>query len=160
MTTPAGTSAATPASEFSYQPEASLLAWGAGGGQLGDGLAAESRLPVEVRGGLQASALAAGSEHALALGPGGAVTAWGNNRFGQLGDGSTATSDLPRPVCAAGAAGECSGGPYLQEASAISAGRQQSLALLATVRCSRGAATNMASSAQTSRRARCRCPCA
>ena len=131
VTTPAGTSAATPASEFSYQPEASLLAWGAGGGQLGDGLAAESRLPVEVRGGLQASALAAGSEHALALGPGGAVTAWGNNRFGQLGDGSTATSDLPLPVCAAGAGGECSGGPYLQEASAISAGRQQSLALLA-----------------------------
>lgn len=43
-----------------------------------------------------ASMVAAGFSHGLALQPGGQLIAWGNNRFGQLGDGST--TDRAAPV--------------------------------------------------------------
>ena len=47
-----------------------------------------------------ASALAAGERHTCAVGTGG-LTCWGANGSGQLGDGTTTQSSLPRPVSGA-----------------------------------------------------------
>jgi len=41
------------------------------------------------------TAIAAGGESAYALGAGGTVWAWGNNTYGQLGDGTTRSSPTP-----------------------------------------------------------------
>lgn len=59
-------------------------------GQLGDGTEAPSATPVEVAlpGGVDVAAIAAGESHSLALLEDGRVFAWGENDFGQLGDGS------------------------------------------------------------------------
>ncbi|HEV3046091.1 MAG TPA: IPT/TIG domain-containing protein [Solirubrobacteraceae bacterium] len=128
VTTPAGTSAASPADEYSYEPQRdTVLAWG-GGGMLGDGVLSESLLPVEVLG-AQASALAAGADFGLALSPAGGVSAWGADESGQLGDGGFAPAATPVPVCAEGV-GECPEGPYLGEVTAVAAGAEHSLALL------------------------------
>jgi alpha-tubulin suppressor-like RCC1 family protein len=74
-------------------------------------------------------AIAAGEkQHALALQKNGAVTAWGFNGSGQLGNGTTTSSDVPVSVCAAGEKAPCS--QDLSEATAISAGEFFSLAVL------------------------------
>jgi alpha-tubulin suppressor-like RCC1 family protein len=62
-------------------------------------------------------AVAAGAHHALALTRDGQVLAWGNNRYGQIGDGTTTTR--PTPVWV----------PNLRHVVAVSAGFSQSLAL-------------------------------
>lgn len=45
-----------------------------------------------------ASALSGGGAHSLALVSGGSIWAWGNNRFGQLGDGSNTLRNTPQAV--------------------------------------------------------------
>ena len=45
--------------------------------------------------GVVATAVAAGWNQALALTSTGAVYAWGLNRYGELGDGTTKNSDVP-----------------------------------------------------------------
>jgi alpha-tubulin suppressor-like RCC1 family protein len=110
-------------------------AWGLNNsGQLGDGTntgpeqcgpekAACSTTPVEVSGLSGVVAVAGGpvlrNHFSLALLNGGKVDAWGENGSGQLGDGTTANSDVPVAV------------KELSGATAIAAGKEHALALLA-----------------------------
>ncbi|WP_019901180.1 Ig-like domain repeat protein [Salinispora arenicola] len=78
-----------------------VLAWGRNFfGQLGDGTVVDRSTPtvVSLPAGVTASAVAAGRIHSLALTTAGGVLAWGNNTFGQLGDGTTTTSSTPVSV--------------------------------------------------------------
>jgi alpha-tubulin suppressor-like RCC1 family protein len=64
-------------------------------------------------------AVAAGSVHSLALLKDGTVYAWGQNRYGQIGDGTRTNRDRPLPV------------PGVRNAVAIAAGGYRSVAVLA-----------------------------
>jgi RHS repeat-associated protein len=55
-------------------------------------------LPAQVSGLTNVIAIATGATHALALRSDGTVWAWGNNAYGQLGNGSTTNSDAPVQV--------------------------------------------------------------
>lgn len=74
--------------------------WGDGSfGQLGDGEGSDSAVPVEVAGLPSAAiAVAAGGYHTCALLGDGSVWCWGDNRFGQLGDGTTDRQVTPVAV--------------------------------------------------------------
>lgn len=78
--------------------DGTVLCWGANAaGQLGDGSGSDQRSPVAVAGlPGPARALAAGAVHTCALTTDGRAFCWGQNRFGQLGDGTT--QDSPQPV--------------------------------------------------------------
>ncbi len=107
-----------------------LYAWGANTyGQLGDGTTTNSPAPepIMLSNGVpfSVSAIAAGAHHSLAIGPGGQLYAWGDNEYGQLGDGTTTTRLTPEPINLPG------GAPF--RPSAIAAGGFQSLAIAPTV---------------------------
>ena len=74
-----------------------VLCWGANGyGQLGDGTRTNRALPVPVTGlAPEVVALAAGYRHTCAVGRAGALTCWGQNAYGQLGDGTTSAVSVP-----------------------------------------------------------------
>jgi alpha-tubulin suppressor-like RCC1 family protein len=57
-------------------------------GQLGDGTTISSTTPVEVKGLTKVKAIAAGETSGMALVEGGKVMTWGENEFGQLGNGA------------------------------------------------------------------------
>ena len=64
-------------------------------GQLGDGTTINRGKPVAiVRVPIQAAAIAAGDDHTCALTIGAAARCWGNNEYGQLGDGRNADHRL------------------------------------------------------------------
>jgi len=69
-------------------------------GQLGDGTETPSATPVEVAlpSSVDVTAVAAGESHSLALLEDGRVFAWGENDFGQLGDGTEETRLAPVEV--------------------------------------------------------------
>ncbi len=108
--------------------DGTLAAWGYNSsGQLGIGSTTNSNVPVAVNmagafSGKGVIAVAAGSEHSLALCADGTLGAWGYNTSGQLGNGSNTSSQLPVTVSAAGA---LSGKTVV----ALSAGDSNSLAL-------------------------------
>jgi alpha-tubulin suppressor-like RCC1 family protein len=72
-----------------------LRCWGDGGlGELGDGRFGDRDRPVVVEASagtplVGASVVALGSQHACALMPGGEIHCWGDNYYGQLGNGQT-----------------------------------------------------------------------
>jgi alpha-tubulin suppressor-like RCC1 family protein len=71
-------------------------------GQLGDGTAVNRNAPVDVEGIIPpVVAVAAGWGHTCALTDQGAVKCWGNNHYGQVGDGSS-IENLHTPVNVAG----------------------------------------------------------
>ncbi len=74
--------------------------WGFnGGGQLGDGTNENKDLPTNVKG-LEsgAASVSAGISHACALMKNSGVKCWGFNFYGQLGDGTDESSNLPVDV--------------------------------------------------------------
>lgn len=76
-------------------------------GQLGDGTSTRRLVPTPVATiGVGARAIASGHHHSCAIDASSTVQCWGENRYGQLGDGSTNDHALPAPVAglAAGAA--------------------------------------------------------
>ncbi len=121
---PPATEAAAEALAAGSEHTCALLAdgrvacWGDGSeGQLGDGTARDSARPVLVQGlSGPATALAAGAYHTCALLADGSVACWGENRFGQVGDGTrtqrptaVAVTGLPGPArsLVAGASFNC-----------------------------------------------------
>jgi alpha-tubulin suppressor-like RCC1 family protein len=77
-----------------------VYCWGANAqGQLGDGSLSSRASPAPVAGlGSGVVALAAGHEHSCAWLGAGEIRCWGENFYGQLGDGSTLDRPLPTPV--------------------------------------------------------------
>jgi len=72
-------------------------------GQLGDGTVADSSSPIQVNtvgrmNNAKVTAVAAGRYHSLAVDGHGALWAWGDNGFGQLGDGTTTDRSYPLPI--------------------------------------------------------------
>ena len=73
-----------------------MLAWGRNNaGQLGDGTSVNRNTPTPVAGLTNVIAIAAGTEHSLALRSDGSVWAWGSNVNGKLGDGTTVNRLTP-----------------------------------------------------------------
>ncbi|HTZ65340.1 MAG TPA: hypothetical protein VMB51_14645 [Solirubrobacteraceae bacterium] len=98
-----------------------VMAWGDNkGGRLGDGAeGGSSDTPVPVQGVTEATAIAAGQFHALALLKNGTVMAWGSGHRGSLGAGEELSrSDVAIPV------------EGITEAVAVAAGNVYSLVLL------------------------------
>ncbi|MBL8298372.1 MAG: hypothetical protein JNN30_08505 [Rhodanobacteraceae bacterium] len=73
-------------------------------GQLGDGTITNALVPVDVVGLGPGSTtqLSAGGAHTCAFGAAGALTCWGANNDGQLGDGTTGNRAVPTPVSGMG----------------------------------------------------------
>lgn len=86
-----------------------VYTWGFGtNGQLGNGTTATSKVPVAVKmdgvlSGVTVVAVAAGYAHTVALGSNGKVYTWGQNASGQLGNGTTTSSNVPVEVPTTGA---------------------------------------------------------
>jgi len=111
---------------LALKADGTVLAWGNNqSGELGDGTApTDQHTPVQVSGlgpGSGILEVVGGGAHSLALKADGTVLAWGNNKSGELGDGS-APADQHTPVPVALPAGA--------RALDIAAGLEHSLALL------------------------------
>ena len=81
--------------------DGTVFAWGYNGnGELGNGNNANSNIPVSVKipAGITVTGIAAGYRHNIALTSGGAILAWGDNHFGELGNGNNTNSNIPVSV--------------------------------------------------------------
>ena len=106
-----------------------------------------STTPFPVAGLAGAVAVAGGEKFSLAL-KGGNVMAWGDNCFGELGNGTSTCNSSPTPaeVCETGS-GTCPSGPYLSNVKEIQAGATSTPPCSTTARSRRGGTTRRASSA-------------
>ncbi len=114
--TPVAISAAQGAA-YAIGSDGNVYAWGDGGlGKLGNGAMSNTDVPVVVTlpAGVTAKAVAAGYESAYAIGSDGNLYAWGDDFYGELGDGTMTNSDTPvvvslpsgvQPVTIAGGGG-------------------------------------------------------
>ncbi|WP_195911052.1 RCC1-like domain-containing protein [Streptomyces kaniharaensis] len=121
---------------LALQSDGTVLAWGSNlFGQLGIGTTTTSTTPARVCApGATAPctsflnnvvAVAAGGGHSLALRADGTILAWGDNLYGELGNGTNGNSTTPVQVCAIGTCGA-----PLGNVVSIAAGFSHSLALL------------------------------
>ncbi len=79
--------------------DGSVWAWGYNGhGELGNGTATESTVPVQVSDLTGITAVSAGTNAGVALRSDGTVWTWGENLEGELGDGTTTVSRIPVQV--------------------------------------------------------------
>jgi alpha-tubulin suppressor-like RCC1 family protein len=72
-------------------------------GQLGDNTTAQRKTPIQVASLSGVVAVAAGAKHSLALTSAGVLYAWGDNYYGQVGNGNNTDQRLPVPVMTGGA---------------------------------------------------------
>jgi alpha-tubulin suppressor-like RCC1 family protein len=124
-----GVAVSTRGHSLALLSDGTAVAWGRNSwGALGDGTTTGpetciletpcSRIPVQVSGLGEVTAISAGYGHNLALLTNGTVMAWGRNSLGQLGSGTTTASDVPVAV------------KGLTGVTAVEAGEEASLALL------------------------------
>ncbi|NDK29323.1 DUF11 domain-containing protein [Streptomyces sp. TR1341] len=109
-------------SSYALTSDGRVLAWGGNQeGELGNGTFTSSTTPVQVDlpEGVTITAIDSGLRHALALTADGHVLAWGQNSYGQLGDGTTTNRNTPVEVHL----------PQFVTVTGIAAGGRHSLAL-------------------------------
>lgn len=113
------------AHSFAIDEAGTLWGWGLQSdyGQLGDGTTIDRPYPVKVSGlvGVEIVDVSLGWFHTLALDAEGRVWVWGDNTFGQLGNGSTVGSETPIQIVGFGG----------QDVLQIAAGRFRSMAIAA-----------------------------
>jgi alpha-tubulin suppressor-like RCC1 family protein len=93
---------------LALKEDGTVWAWGNNNyGQLGNGTITQSSTPAQVLGeaGVGVKAIAAGSNHSIALKEDGTVWAWGANSEGQLGIGSNDWTSHPTPAQVKGLSG-------------------------------------------------------
>ncbi|MFI9293358.1 RCC1 domain-containing protein [Streptomyces gardneri] len=121
--------------------DGSVVGWGSNlSGQLGDGTNTDRTTPVRTCAVGEPApcasflkgvvSVATGVIHSMALLTDGTVVAWGNNAYGQLGEGSAVNHRTsPVRVCAVGSVAPCTS--LLTNVTSIAAGYQHSLAVRA-----------------------------
>ncbi len=94
---------------LALRSDGTVWAWGAGrSGELGDGTTADSTVPVQVTGLSRVTQIAAGGSFAMAartqgfIGTLTSVWTWGDNQFGELGDGTQVPRSTPEEVSGIG----------------------------------------------------------
>ncbi|MER5207597.1 hypothetical protein [Streptomyces sp. NPDC002825] len=118
--------------------DGTVWTWGLNNnGQLGDGTNTGSTRPVQVCAPGQTApcgtyltdvvAVASGAFHNLALRADGSVVAWGDNEYGQLGDGTATNRNTPVQVCARAQTAPCTS--FLTGITNLDGGSWHSLAV-------------------------------